>query len=189
MFKDLDEEARVPKGSSITWYQKLKKKGTAKQLPNVEFPASKDVFNVRHYAGVVTYNPIAFLEKNVETLNNDLVQVLQASTVPLIRALYTVEPAAGGSSSEQQQQQPASRGRSSSQKAGGGAGGGGGGSGASKSIAWNFQNQLTSLMTMLRSTEGHFVRCVKSNAGCKAMVMEPGLVQKQLLYSGVFEGK
>lgn len=165
MFKALDEEAKIPKGSSKTWFEKMKKTGST-NLPNIEFPNVKSIFVVKHYAGKVTYVPEGFLEKNVETLSPDLVQVLATSTSPLLASLFAdTDQAEAGSSG----------GRSK-------------GSSAAKSITWHFQNQLNSLMTMLKQTESHFIRCIKSNAGCKPMVFEPSLVQKQLLYSGVFEG-
>ena len=43
----------------------------------------------------------------------------------------------------------------------------GGGSGAviNRSISWRFQNQLTSLMAMLKQTDSHFIRCIRSNEG------------------------
>ena len=41
----------------------------------------------------------------------------------------------------------------------------GGGAVVNRSIAWRFQNQLTSLMTMLKQTDSHFIRCIKSNDG------------------------
>jgi myosin heavy subunit len=42
-------------------------------------------------------------------------------------------------------------------------------------------------MKMLKSTESHFIRCVKSNSGCKPLNFNSQLVHSQLLYSGVFE--
>ena len=177
-FKALDEESKIPKGSSKTWYDKMKKLGSSK-LPNLSFPtSSKDVFTVLHYAGMVTYSPIAFMEKNVESLNNDLVTVMMSSSMSLVRRLFTEIPDASATSSSSSSSRSLSITSSKSSSAAG-----------KQSIAFKFQAQLTSLMTMLRATESHFVRCIKSNSKCRPLLYEPQLVQKQLLYSGVFEGK
>ena len=42
-------------------------------------------------------------------------------------------------------------------------------------------------MTMLKKTESHFIRCIKSNDACAPQTFDSQLVNKQLLYSGVFE--
>lgn len=42
-------------------------------------------------------------------------------------------------------------------------------------------------MQMLKKTESHFIRCIKSNDACTAQTFDSQLVNKQLLYSGVFE--
>jgi myosin heavy subunit len=178
-FKALDEEAKIPKGTSKTWFDKMKNAGSAK-YPVLGFPrATKfDIFTVAHYAGIVAYNPISFLEKNVETLNNDVVTVLQNSTVPLVKRLFDAEASPTPSSPRKASMaSPPSSSSSSSTS-----------SSSNKSIAFKFQQQLQSLMTMLKATESHFVRCIKSNSRCRPLLFEAGLVQKQLLYSGVFEG-
>ena len=40
---------------------------------------------------------------------------------------------------------------------------------------------------MLKKTESHFIRCIKSNDDCKAQTFDSQLINKQLVYSGVFE--
>lgn len=42
-------------------------------------------------------------------------------------------------------------------------------------------------MNMLKLTESHFIRCIKSNEKCKPAIFEAALVHRQLVYSGVFE--
>ena len=167
-FKDLDEEARIPKGSSKTWFDKLTVKCSKKDgsMNRYSIPQKKDRFLVHHYAGDVGYVPENFLEKNMETLSKDLSDLMASSDNPIIRELFQEEKMeaekAGGSKTGQAKK-------------------------TVKSISWNFQNQLTNLMTMLKSSDSHFIRCVKSNDACKPMLFDAKLVQRQLLYSGVFE--
>jgi myosin heavy subunit/ribosomal protein L13E len=170
LFKALDEEAKVPKGSSKTWYEKQKKAAAGNKSSTVTYPTRKDIFVVQHYAGNVDYYPNEFLEKNMETLNNDLVECMVASRDPTLQYLFSpanVDEDSGESTP--------------------GAAAGGGAKKAQRSIAWKFQSQLSSLMTMLRQTQSHFIRCIKSNDECKPLLFDAKNVTRQLLYSGVFE--
>ena len=206
MFKSLDEEGRIPKGTFKTWFDKAKRAANAKGA--ILFSARKDVFNVKHYAGSVEYSPVGFIDKNIETLNHDLIDLMSSSKDRLIHRLFD-----NGKGKEAAAAIEAGDSLTTSEGSGGGGGGGGSdpsdshdgsapgpaksssieskrgpsSSSLNRSIARVFQDQLESLMSMLRETESHFIRCVKSNDECRAMVFDAPLVHKQLLYSGVFE--
>lgn len=191
-FRSLDEEARIPKGSSKTWFDKLKKV----KMQNITFPTKKmgDIFTVRHYAGNVDYNALGFLDKNVETLNNDLLGAMASSVDPVVHRVFantqqhgdapvnerrpsTLAPVASAKDGEGKDSKDSgnlSRTRSSTAL-------------ANRSLSWRFINQLSALMNMLKRTQSHFIRCVKSNDDCAAQRFESSLVYKQLVYSGVFE--
>jgi len=156
----------------------------------VSFPNRRvgQVFVVKHYAGDVDYNPLGLLEKNTETLSNDLVGAMLSSTEVLIQSMFDVNSAINTSGAKADTSTTtattptntttttttAKRGANTSAL-------------ANKSISWNFTTQLTTLMTMLKKTDSHFIRCVKSNDQCVPAVFDSKLVHKQLLYSGVFE--
>jgi myosin heavy subunit len=164
LFKALDEEGRIPKGSSKTWFDKIRRSyATAKPKPGaiLTFSQRKDAFTVVHYAGEVEYAPSMILEKNISTIYNDLIVAMQSSSSSVIQRLF---------------QTPADA-IATDQK----------GKVGNKTISWRFQAQLTSLMAMLRDTDSHFIRCIKSNDGCKPLLFDSQLVQRQLLYSGIFE--
>ena len=192
-FKTLDEEGKIPKGSSKTWYEKMKRTGptpgNSRNSPgkpsaaaeaaaalNILYPPTKTVFTVKHYAGHVDYQPDLFMEKNVETLNKDLVGLMCSSGNSLIQALFKDDSSEleAASATATAPTSPA-------------AGGKRGGSNNTRSISWHFQSQLQTLISVLRSTQSHFIRCVKSNDACQPLVFQNALVQQQLLYSGVFE--
>uniref|UniRef100_A0A7S4DMC0 Myosin motor domain-containing protein n=1 Tax=Lotharella globosa TaxID=91324 RepID=A0A7S4DMC0_9EUKA len=83
----LDEELVVPKGSDKGFLQKL----VMKQAKNVVFKRQMkkpDHFVIKHYAGRVLYDSHGFLEKNRDTLTEELVEMLQDSKKPLLQALY-----------------------------------------------------------------------------------------------------
>lgn len=174
LFKALDEEGRIPNGTSKTWFDKMRRGGFKSSY--VSFPPRRqgDIFVVKHYAGDVDYNTMGFLEKNVETINNDLVGTMTGSNDPMILKMFTrsEEPLSprddygGGGASRRQS-------ASSSLN--------------NRSLSWRFQNQLQSLMGMLKKTQSHFIRCIKSNDSCKSQLFESPIIYRQLIYSGVFE--
>lgn len=183
-FKSLDEESRIPRGSSKTWYDKIKNSHNSNSLDKkkasttgqsestieilMKFPPGHDAFTISHYAGPVSYIPENFMEKNTEILSNDLVNAMLLSEINLVKEMFTPDP--------QPPVTTASPGRRSS-----------GGKAATSSLSKNFQTQLQSLMSMLGQTESHFVKCIKSNSKCRAKDFEASLIHRQLLYSGVFE--
>jgi hypothetical protein len=181
LFKTLDEEAKIPKGTSKTWYEKLRKVGQGNKTSCVLYPPRKDIFTVKHYAGNVDYSPLGCMEKNTEVLTNELIMTMAMSTEPSIQRMFnpSAEDGEGGGESKEDA-------KAAKTSAGTGAGAGIQKK-AQKSISWKFTSQLTSLMTMLKQTQSHFIRTVKSNEGCRPMVFDAQLVNKQLLYSGVFE--
>jgi hypothetical protein len=166
---------------------------------------------VKHYAGDVDYNPLALLDKNTETLTYDLLGAMLSSSDADIQMMF--QAAASAEPVEQSSQAGAVGRRSMSMSRSVSVSGPVGGeldspprtpqasqvspsprrpsprpsTLATKSISWRFTNQLGALMGMLKQTESHFIRCVKSNEKCSAQVFESSLVHKQLLYSGVFE--
>lgn len=84
----LDEELIVPRGSDANFLSKL----NDKQGRNPAFGRPRNMdpkcFVIRHYAGEVTYNCDGFLDKNRDTLTEDLVTMLQTSSHALLNELY-----------------------------------------------------------------------------------------------------
>ncbi len=81
----LDEECRFPKASDDTFLQKIATAhGGHKHFNKPK--ASRSNFVVKHYAGEVSYDVKDFLEKNRDTLQQDMAQVMGASTLEPVRA-------------------------------------------------------------------------------------------------------
>ena len=171
LFKLLDEEGRV-KGTSKSWYDKHKRQNNnstnKKVAAIISYPVKKDVFKVNHYAGSVEYSPIDFLEKNSEVVTNEITAAMKSSECPVISELF------GGGASATVANAASEAGKGPSQL-------------HSSTISCVFQKQLNALMGMLKSCDSHFIRCIKSNEECKPMSFDHSLVQRQLLYSGIFE--
>ncbi len=180
-------------------------------------------FIVKHFAGEVTYNIIGFLEKNTDSLHDSLLDLLDSTTLALLREVlgyYSQEPlldpnyAAGthfgkpGMHLEDTIMPPTinksyshvgGKGQSSMRRLGsrmenkGARSEAQGAAGKVHQIATTvtvsraFRLQLHDLMQTLRSTEPHYIKCIKPNAVKVPGGFAPHLVLQQLRYSGVLE--
>jgi myosin heavy subunit/predicted kinase len=169
----LDEEIRVPRGSSITFFNKFVKKH-AKDVRLSCAPGQKD-FIINHYAGPVKYEPKGFLEKNKDTLFMDLETCMKRSSLPFLAMLFGEQTAAKATEDASAVKPGRMRRQGSS-------------GGTSKiTVGGHFNSQLEALMSTLYSTIPQYVRCIKGNSVKKADIFESPLVLEQLKYSGVFE--
>lgn len=136
-----------------------------------------DSFVLRHFAGEVTYTVDGFLSKNNDALQEDLMKLLKCSASDFLIDMAQIErpPKRGsvfgtlggmlGGSKE-----PASKKMASS-----------------ASVSQQFRLQLDMLMTTLRSTTPHYIKCIKPNGEKVAESFNAQLVIQQLRYSGVLE--
>jgi len=168
VFSMIDEEINVPKGSDDGYLNKVKTKHGKNENFIVPKPGKgiKDdakCFGIKHYAGDVYYNVTNFLEKNKDTLHNDLISAVQSSNSPFFQELF--------------------------QNNGGAAGGRRGATGKSAKVTLGaqFKTQLSSLMDTLNSTFPHFVRCMKPNPEKRGSIFESNMMLAQLRYAGLLE--
>uniref|UniRef100_A0A665T5E6 Myosin, heavy chain b n=1 Tax=Echeneis naucrates TaxID=173247 RepID=A0A665T5E6_ECHNA len=118
-------------------------------------------FSLVHYAGTVDYNVVGWLDKNKDPLNDSVVQLYQKSSVKLLSFLYATHAAKGGGKKK---------------------------GGSFQTVSALFRENLGKLMTNLRSTHPHFVRCLIPNESKTPGLMENHLVIHQLRCNGVLEG-
>ena len=77
----------MPRGNDKNFLSKLADKQTkSKVFAKSKFDAL--LFTVSHYAGDVKYDANGFLEKNRDTLTQDLVEMLQTSKSAFVNVLY-----------------------------------------------------------------------------------------------------
>ncbi|CEP02434.1 hypothetical protein PBRA_009018, partial [Plasmodiophora brassicae] len=85
----LDEELRLPRTTDATYVAKLHALHGGGRHPSygsvVRHPAR---FVVRHYAGPVEYASDGFLDKNNDTMSDDLVGLFAASHSPFLKSLF-----------------------------------------------------------------------------------------------------
>jgi myosin heavy subunit len=96
----------------------------------------------------VAYETANFLEKNRDTLAEDLVALLNGSGLPLVKAIFA--NAATDSQTSGRQAKP-------------------------PTVGTNFKAQLAELMSTLGATAPHYVRCIKPNTLKAASTAFPAL--------------
>ena len=127
-------------------------------------------FIVIHYAGEVRYNVTGFVEKNVESLSNELKDLGFTSSNVFAQAVFG---ATGSSSPAPAADLGTTPGRRSAIRG--------------VSVASQFRTSLQMLVTDLNCTNPHYVRCIKPNSSKAYSVFESGEVLRQLRYSGMME--
>uniref|UniRef100_H0Z664 Myosin heavy chain 8 n=1 Tax=Taeniopygia guttata TaxID=59729 RepID=H0Z664_TAEGU len=175
IFSILEEECMFPKATDTSFKNKLYDQHLGKsnnfQKPKPGKGKAEAHFSLVHYAGTVDYNITGWLDKNKDPLNETVVGLYQKSSLKTLALLFA---SAGG-------------------EAGHGGGGGGKKGGKKKGSSFQtvsalFRENLNKLMTNLRSTHPHFVRCIIPNESKTPGAMEHELVLHQLRCNGVLEG-
>ena len=84
----LDEECWFPKATDKSFTDKLiNQHSNHPKFEKPEFRANSD-FRIIHYAGSVPYNSDMWLIKNMDPLNENVVQVLQTSNEPFMAGMW-----------------------------------------------------------------------------------------------------
>uniref|UniRef100_A0A9J8A8B0 Myosin heavy chain n=1 Tax=Cyprinus carpio carpio TaxID=630221 RepID=A0A9J8A8B0_CYPCA len=169
IFSILEEECMFPKATDTSFKNKLHDqhlgKSAAFQKPKPAKGNPEAHFSLMHYAGTVDYNIAGWLEKNKDPLNDSVVQLYQKSALKVLALLYVAVPEEGG-------------GKKAGKKKGG----------SFQTVSALFRENLAKLMSNLRSTHPHFVRCLIPNESKTPGLMENFLVIHQLRCNGVLEG-
>ncbi|XP_034646546.1 myosin-15 isoform X4 [Trachemys scripta elegans] len=169
----LEEECMFPKATDMTFKAKLYDNHLGKS-PNLQKPRIDKKkkfeahFELLHYAGAVPYNIIGWLEKNKDPLNETVVGIFQKSANKLLGSLFEnyVSADCVDHSAEKKRKKGASF----------------------QTVSSLHKENLNKLMTNLRSTAPHFVRCIIPNETKTPGAMDAYLVLHQLRCNGVLEG-
>lgn len=209
----LSEECRMPKGTDLTFIEKLHAEFSSPANPHPFYVKGVDrrnwssEFAVRHFAGSVKYNVEGFLKKNKDAQQSQLLDLIETSEKALLRDLVScvgLHTDTSNKSSESNQPRTAKlhaqqsfcvapndvpnhikvrRGSSFS-------------SDASKivanssiksrpTVADTFRLQLTSLVDLLNTVNPWYVRCIKPNLEKSATDYDNEQVLIQLNYLGM----
>ncbi|XP_055547297.1 myosin heavy chain, muscle isoform X12 [Wyeomyia smithii] len=172
----LEEESMFPKATDQTFAEKLMTNHLGKsppfQKPKPPKPGCQAAhFAIGHYAGVVSYNITGWLEKNKDPLNDTVVDQFKKGNNNLLVEIFADHP-----------------GQSAAPDAGGGKGGRGKKGAGFATVSSSYKEQLNNLMTTLKSTQPHFVRCIIPNELKQTGLIDAHLVMHQLTCNGVLEG-
>ncbi|NXJ09251.1 MYH4 protein, partial [Odontophorus gujanensis] len=174
IFSILEEECMFPKATDTSFKNKLYDQHLGKsnnfQKPKPAKGKAEAHFSLVHYAGTVDYNISGWLEKNKDPLNETVVGLYQKSSLKLLSFLFSNYAGAETSDS--------SSGKKGAKKKGG----------SFQTVSAVFRENLNKLMTNLRSTHPHFVRCLIPNETKTPGEMDHYLVMHQLRCNGVLEG-
>ncbi|XP_024080484.1 myosin heavy chain, muscle isoform X30 [Cimex lectularius] len=172
----LEEESMFPKATDKTFEDKLNTNHLGKspnfQKPKPPKPGCQAAhFAIGHYAGVVSYNITGWLEKNKDPLNDTVVDQYKKGTNKLLCEIFADHPGQSGGADPS-----------------GGKGGKRTKGSAFMTVSALYKEQLNNLMTTLKSTQPHFVRCIIPNELKQPGVIDSHLVMHQLTCNGVLEG-
>ncbi|KAB0375120.1 hypothetical protein FD755_013612 [Muntiacus reevesi] len=168
----LEEECMFPKATDMTFKAKLYDNHLGKsnnfQKPRNIKGKPEAHFSLIHYAGTVDYNIIGWLQKNKDPLNETVVDLYKKSSLKMLSNLFANY--AGFDT-------PIEKGKGKAKK------------GSSfQTVSALHRENLNKLMTNLRSTHPHFVRCIIPNETKSPGVIDNPLVMHQLRCNGVLEG-
>ncbi|XP_045562064.1 unconventional myosin-Vc [Salmo salar] len=169
----LDEECLFPQGTDQNWLQKLYNY----QADNLLFEKprmSNEAFIIQHFADKVEYQCWGFLEKNRDTLYEELVDTMRTSKFPLLANFFLeVEPAGLGTKGIKVR--PARPGVKPANK------------NHRTTVGEKFSSSLYLLMESLNATTPHYVRCIKPNEEKMPFEYDSKRVVQQLRACGVLE--
>jgi len=167
-----DEECWFPKATDKTFTEKLTNSHSVHpKFVKSDFKSDAD-FSILHYAGQVNYSAAKWLMKNMDPLNENIVQYLQASQDSFVCHIWKDAEIVGMA---QQQMSDTQFGRVTKR-------------GMFRTVSQLYKEQLSKLMVTLRNTNPNFVRCIIPNHEKKAGKINAPLVLDQLRCNGVLEG-
>ncbi|XP_075883469.1 unconventional myosin-Vc [Nelusetta ayraudi] len=170
----LDEECLFPQGSDQSWLQKLS--SYLEVSPLFEKPRlSNEAFVIQHFADKVEYQCRGFLEKNRDTLYEELVEVIRVSKSPLLASFFQEEEDQNSANVRGFKVRPARPGMKPANKQ------------LRASVGDKFSRSLSLLMETLNATTPHYVRCIKPNDEKLPFEYDSRRVVQQLRACGVLE--
>ncbi|KAL0968797.1 hypothetical protein UPYG_G00272000 [Umbra pygmaea] len=169
----LDEECLFPQGTDQNWLQKLYNYLSDNSL--FEKPRmSNEAFIIQHFADKVEYQCGGFLEKNRDTLYEELVETMRTSKFALLANFFLEEePSEVGRKGIKVR--PARPGVKPANKH------------LRTTVGDKFRSSLYLLMETLNATTPHYVRCIKPNDDKIPFEYDSRRVVQQLRACGVLE--
>ncbi|KAK0172448.1 hypothetical protein PV328_005764 [Microctonus aethiopoides] len=171
----LDEECRMPRGSDDSWAEKLY--GQCIKSKHFEKPRfGTSAFLIHHFADLVEYSTVGFLDKNRDTVMEEQIDVLRSSNNKLLKQLFSDSPPKLSVPNQTKvkisAQKPLQNNSPKQNK---------------KTVGSQFRDSLNMLMSTLNATTPHYVRCIKPNDSKEAFDFNALRAIQQLRACGVLE--
>lgn len=158
----LDAEAMNPKPSDEKFLSALHRHhGKNSYFPRPHPKDMQQMFIVRHFAGCVSYTVGAFIDKNNDTIPQDMANLFVASSNRLVVTFFEGVDAQSGA-------------RPGKKK-------------ILRSVAAKFSKQMQELVDTLDATRCNFIRCIKPNALMRVGMFDPRYVVGQLRCQGIMQ--
>ncbi|XP_028287990.1 unconventional myosin-XV [Parambassis ranga] len=164
----LDDQCGFPQATDHTFLQKCHYHHGNNPLyarPKMPLPE----FTLKHFAGKVTYQVHRFLDKNFDTVRQDVLDLFIQSKNKMVSSLFLKH-------SESVSQQHSNMRRSSTARRY-----------QANTVSAKFQSSLQELVEKMERCNPYFVRCFKPNHHKDPGVFDMDLVNTQLHYSGIME--
>ncbi|XP_034739732.1 unconventional myosin-XV [Etheostoma cragini] len=160
----LDDQCGFPQATDHTFLQKCHYHHGNNPLyarPKMPLPE----FTLKHYAGKVTYQVHKFLDKNFDTVRQDVLDLFIQSKNRMVSSFFLKHSESG---SQQRRSSAARRYQANT-------------------VSAKFQSSLQELLEKMERCNPYFVRCIKPNHHKEPGVFDMELVNTQLHYSGIME--
>ncbi|CAK0796130.1 unnamed protein product, partial [Prorocentrum cordatum] len=199
LFPILDSECLMPNGNDTNCLGKIWNTFKSNKVVYKPSRFGDTRFAIAHYAGEVIYDIVGFLEKNIDKLHNDIINLGRSSSMPLLKALFSdprfalelaPPPAAAGRCPTPRGATPvrgATTPRSTTPTRGGAAAGAGARAKQNVTVSMMFRLQLDQLVDDLNQTNPRYIRCIKPNANKAPHEFDSVDVQRQLRCAGMLE--
>ncbi|KAI7897194.1 P-loop containing nucleoside triphosphate hydrolase protein [Mucor mucedo] len=160
---------------------RLLAKITEQNISNERFKRDmyNEGFSIKHYAGEVKYSTAGWIERGKDPLNEHIARLFAESTNAHVATLFKDYATANTSISAPPVRQVDIRKSLFRLRKGGG---------NFHTVGYKHKQQLSVLMSTLKTTHPHFVRCILPNDRKRPGEIQPQLVLHQLRCNGVLEG-
>ncbi|KAG7164398.1 Unconventional myosin-XV-like 2 [Homarus americanus] len=165
----LDDESNFPKATDHSFLEKCHYNHALNELYSRPRMSSME-FGIKHYAGQVWYSVEGFLDKNRDTLRNDVVELLISSKLSMLSEMFLDVRL-----SSENKTLTKANGRFVTMKP------------RTPTVAARFNDSLTHLMEGMAKCNPWFIRCIKPNNEKAPLKLDMPCVLEQLRYSGMLE--
>lgn len=138
------------------------------------FKSENHEFSIHHFAESVSYQVEGLVKKNKDFVPPEVIELLQSSTNSLIQELFQARDLIPDRAGEQENGQFPFKESSKHRQ-------------STITVVHKFKDSLNRLMSTLRSTNVHYIRCIKPNSNCQLGVFDRNQVMAQLNACGLVE--